>query len=157
MAITDIDVLPFGDPFGHFATDETSAQWLAQVAVDLDDYDNARFAAVLGATIRATGGAIPTFKIYMYCAGSPLAPPAILDLTPASSPATWTSSLVSASRVVGRGLTTFSLYGWTSPGAGTIEINAASLTLEFSDVDPAPRRAPPGPVGGDDIWLAEVD
>ena len=314
MAITDIVALPFGDPFGHFATDETSEQWLAQVTVDLDDYDNARFAAAFGATIRAASGAIPTFKIYMYNASMGAMPPVcILFITPMTTPSDWTAALVSTTRVVGRGPTTFSLYGvssappcvyyprgaggvaptllsrtanpsadtftvalttsnamlfswpsssaldpglsviprgtytfkiwgystgnpcsievalytgdstilanygayqafavgsalvehvftytqtsdktvspgflqwhaWghTSTGTGNLvigiggsyassitvpwpgvtgvsEINAASLTLEFGDVDPAPRRPPPGPVGGDDIWLGEVD
>lgn len=314
MAITDIVALPFGDPFGHFATDETSEQWLAQVTVDLSDYDNARFAAAFGATIRAADGAIPTFKVYMYNASMGATPPVcVLFITPATTPSDWTAALVSTARVVGRGPTTFSLYGVSSalpcvyylrdagsslnrtanptadtftvtlysarvgypvhypfslsggsdpglaviphgthtfriwayatgnpcliggalycggtlladsdggwlatiavgsslveysytyvqsadiavtpgsvewrgyvacatgaatvvmgiggstatsitatwPGVGLVsEINAASLTLEFGDVDPAPRRAPPGPVGGDDIWLAEVD
>ena len=305
MAITDIVTLPFGDPFGHFATDETTPQWLADVTVDLSDYDNARFALSLSATIKAAGGAIPTFSVVKqgdYAA-------TVVALTPTASPAVWAAEMASAARVVGRGLTTFSLYGTSSPGsqviyyptgtggvaptiasrtpnpindsfstlltggtqglfyattvtgdpgliiipagiykfdfwvkspasvtfffyirvngvltalghfidtgvsvltkhvvaftktsddivpaastvefivsgqppgtatvvvgcggsiatgvtvpwsnpAGLAEINAAALTLEFGDVDPAPRRPPPGPVGGDDIWLGEVD
>jgi len=312
MAITDIVTLPFGDPFGHFATNETTPQWLADVRVDLSDYDNARFALSLSATIKAAGGAIPTFSVVKqgdYAA-------TVVALTPTASPADWAAEMASAARVVGRGLTTFSLYGvaagglsptyylrgsggvaptalsrsanvaedayaialTTSPvslgtpitpvgdpnlailssgtycftfwaystgnicdiagtlfygplmdhtvthvnslgyvpiaigtvltayqfyatvptdinvgagqlklslgarsttGSGTltlglggshasnltvpwvtpgiVEINAAALTLEFGDVDPPPRRPPPGPVGGDDIWLGEVD
>ena len=309
MAITDIVTLPFGDPFGHFATDETTPQWLADVTVDLSNYDNARFALSLSAVIKAAGGAIPTFSVLMQGEY----PATVVALTSSASPTDWAAEMASAARVVGRGLTTFSLYGvssappcvyyprgaggvaptllsrtanrsadtfrvalttsnamlfswpssialdpglsviprgtytfkiwgystgnpcsievalytgdstiladygayqafavgsalvehvftytqtsdktvspgflqwhaWgrTSTGTGNLvigiggsyassitvpwpgvtgvsEINAAALTLEFGDVDPPPRRPPPGPVGGDDIWLAEVD
>ena len=156
MSVTSTVTLVFGDPVGHYSTDETTEQWLADVTVNLDDYDDARFALSLAAAIKATGGAIPTFKVYMRGVDVEYSP-VVLTLTPDTSPATWTSAMVSAARVVGHGPTTFSLYAWKPTPlllSTTIEINAAALTLGFGDADPAPR--PPGPTGGDDIWLDQV-
>ena len=117
MSVTNTVTLVFGGSLGHYVTDETSEQWLGDVTVDLNDYGNARFALSLEAAIKATGGTIPTFKVYMQGMISPVewwTRMPVLTLSPATSPSTWASAMVSAARVVGHGPTTFSLYGSVS-------------------------------------------